>query len=133
MVTPAEPQQQYFYGTGRRKSAIAKVRIYPDDGTAIIVNDKPMEEYFNWLPWQSTIREPFTASGTVGRFRVMAKVTGGGVNAWHLPRPGGLRRQPEAQPAPRRFHHPRRPGQGKQEVRPETRPPRPAVHQAVIA
>ena len=81
MVTQAEPQAQYFYGTGRRKSAIAKMRIYPDDGTAIIVNDKPMEEYFNWLPWQSTVREPFATSGTVGRFRVMAKVTGGGVNA----------------------------------------------------
>ena len=81
MVTQVEPQPQYFYGTGRRKSAIAKVRIYPDDGTAIIVNDKPMEEYFNWLPWQSTVREPFATSGTVGRFRVMAKVTGGGVNA----------------------------------------------------
>lgn len=81
MVTQAEPQSQYFYGTGRRKSAIAKVRIYPDDGTAIIVNDKPMEEYFNWLPWQSTVREPFATSGTVGRFRVMAKVSGGGVNA----------------------------------------------------
>ena len=81
MVTQVEPQPQYFYGTGRRKSAIAKVRIYPDDGTAIIVNDKPMEEYFNWLPWQSTVREPFATSGTVGRFRVMAKVAGGGVNA----------------------------------------------------
>ena len=82
MVTQAEPQQQqYFYGTGRRKRAIAKVRLYPDDGTAIIVNDKPMEEYFNWLPWQSTVREPFATSGTVGRFRVQAQVTGGGVNA----------------------------------------------------
>jgi small subunit ribosomal protein S9 len=81
MVTQVEPQPQYFYGTGRRKCAIAKVRIYPDDGTAIIVNDKPMEEYFNWLPWQSTVREPFATSGTVGRFRVMAKVYGGGVNA----------------------------------------------------
>lgn len=81
MVTPTEQQPQYFYGTGRRKRAIAKVRIYPDDGTAIIVNDKPMEEYFNWLPWQSTVREPFATSGTVGRFRVMAQVSGGGVNA----------------------------------------------------
>ena len=81
MVTQVEPQPQYFYGTGRRKCAIAKVRIYPDDGTAVIVNDKPMEEYFNWLPWQSTVREPFATSGTVGRFRVMAKVYGGGVNA----------------------------------------------------
>jgi small subunit ribosomal protein S9 len=81
MVVSAEPQQQYFYGTGKRKSAIAKVRLYPDDGTAIIVNGKPMEEYFNWLPWQSTVKEPFVVSETVGRFRVMAQVSGGGVNA----------------------------------------------------
>ena len=81
MTLQAEPQQQYFYGTGRRKSAIAKVRLYPDDGTAIIVNDKPMEEYFNWLPWQSTIREAFAISGTTGRFRVQVQVKGGGVNA----------------------------------------------------
>ena len=81
MVMQAEPQQQYFYGTGRRKRAIAKVRLYPDDGTAIIVNGKPMEEYFNWAPWQSTVREPFMVSGTEGRFRVMAQVLGGGVNA----------------------------------------------------
>ena len=80
MVLQTETQQ-YFYATGRRKSAIAKVRLYPDDGTAIIINDKPMEEYFNWLPWQSTIREAFTISGTVGRFRVQAQVKGGGVNA----------------------------------------------------
>lgn len=80
MVLQTEPQQ-YFYGTGRRKSAIAKVRLYPDDGTAIIVNDKLMEEYFNWLPWQSTIRDAFAVSGTVGRFRVQAQVKGGGVNA----------------------------------------------------
>ena len=81
MVTQAEPQQQYFYGTGRRKRAIAKVRLYPDDGTAIIVNDQPMENYFNWLPWQSTVREPFATSGMVGRFRVQVQVSGGGVNA----------------------------------------------------
>ncbi len=81
MVVSAEPQQQYFYGTGKRKSAIAKVRLYPDDGTAIIVNGKPMEEYFNWLPWQSKVKEPFVVSETVGRFRVMAQVSGGGVNA----------------------------------------------------
>ena len=83
MVMQAEPQQQqYFYGTGRRKRAIAKVRLYPEAGPAIIiVNGKPMEEYFNWLPWQSTVREAFVISETVGRFRVMAQVVGGGVNA----------------------------------------------------
>ncbi|CAI8011036.1 30S ribosomal protein S9 [Geodia barretti] len=40
-----------------------------------------MEEYFNWLPWQSKVKEPFVVSETVGRFRVMAQVSGGGVNA----------------------------------------------------
>ncbi len=81
MQAEQPPQQRYFYGTGRRKRAIAKVRLYPDDGRAIIVNGKPMEEYFNWLPWQSTVREPFAVSGTAGQFRVMAQVLGGGVNA----------------------------------------------------
>ena len=80
-MTLQPEQQQYYYGTGRRKSAIAKVRLYPDDGTAIIVNDKPMEGYFNWLPWQATIRDAFAVTGTVGRFRVQAQVSGGGVNA----------------------------------------------------
>jgi small subunit ribosomal protein S9 len=80
-VVQTETQTPYIYSTGKRKSAIAKVRLYPDDGTAIIVNGKPMEEYFNWLPWQATIREAFVTSDTVGRFRVMAQVIGGGVNA----------------------------------------------------
>ncbi len=80
-MVQTETQTPYIYSTGKRKSAIAKVRLYPDDGTAIIVNGKPMEEYFNWLPWQATIREAFVTSDTVGRFRVMAQVIGGGVNA----------------------------------------------------
>ena len=76
-----DTQQQYFYGTGKRKTAIAKVRLYPDDGGPILVNGKTMEEYFNWEPWQNTIIEPFRVSDTRGRFRVIVKVIGGGVNA----------------------------------------------------
>ncbi len=76
-----DTQQQYFYGTGKRKTAIAKVRLYPDDGGPILVNGKTMEEYFNWEPWQKTIIEPFRVSDTRGRFRVIVKVIGGGVNA----------------------------------------------------
>ena len=76
----AESQQEYYYGTGKRKSAIAKVRLYLDDGGQIIVNGKTMEEFFNWSPWQLEITEPFRATDTVNRFRVVARVLGGGVH-----------------------------------------------------
>ena len=77
----AESQQEYYYGTGKRKTAIAKVRLYLDDGGPIIVNGKTMEEFFNWNPWQLEITEPFRATDTVNRFRVVARVLGGGVHA----------------------------------------------------
>ena len=77
----SESQQEYYYGTGKRKTAIAKVRLYLDDGGPIIVNGKTMEEFFNWNPWQLEILEPFRATDTVNRFRVSARVLGGGVHA----------------------------------------------------
>ena len=77
----AESQQEYYYGTGKRKTAIAKVRLYLDDGGPIIVNGKTMEEFFNWNPWQLEITEPFRTTDTVNRFRVNARVLGGGVHA----------------------------------------------------
>jgi small subunit ribosomal protein S9 len=80
-LVQADTQQQYFYGTGKRKTAIAKVRLYPDDNGPVLVNGKPMEEYFNWEPWQVAINEPFQATNTSRRFRVVARVLGGGVRA----------------------------------------------------
>jgi small subunit ribosomal protein S9 len=56
------------------------VRLYLDDGGLIIVNGKPMEEYFGWTTWQGIINDAFRISDTVNRFRVVAKVEGGGVN-----------------------------------------------------
>jgi len=80
-LVQSESQQEYYYGTGKRKTAIAKVRLYLDDGGPIIVNGKTMEEFFNWNPWQLEILEPFRATDTVNRFRVNARVLGGGVHA----------------------------------------------------
>ena len=80
-MAQAATQQEYYYGTGKRKTAIAKVRLYLDNGGPVLVNGKPMEEYFNWEPWQSTIAEPFKAAEVTGRFRVTATVVGGGVHA----------------------------------------------------
>ena len=68
----------YYYGTGRRKTAVARVRLYMDSGP-IIVNGRPVEEAFPWDAWLQQVNEPFRVTDTVGRFRVVAKITGGGV------------------------------------------------------
>ncbi len=80
-MVQASAQQEYFYGTGKRKTSIAKVRLYLDDGGPILVNGKPMDEYFNWQPWQRVITEPFQVSETSNRFRVVVRVQGGGVHS----------------------------------------------------
>ncbi len=70
--------QQYYYATGRRKTAVALVRLFMESGP-ILVNGKPMEEAFPWNTWQSHITEPFKVTNTGNQFRVVAKVTGGGL------------------------------------------------------
>jgi small subunit ribosomal protein S9 len=70
----------YYYAVGKRKNAVAVVRLYTDSGP-IIVNGKLMEEAFPWYSWQQTVNEPFVATETVGQFRIIAKVKGGGVVA----------------------------------------------------
>ena len=71
-------QQRYYYGTGRRKTAVARVRLYSEKGP-IIVNGKPMEDVFAWPTWQGIITQPFLVTETGGKFRIVAKVSGGGV------------------------------------------------------
>lgn len=80
-MVQSETQQRYHYGTGKRKCAIARVRLYADDPGPVIVNGKPLDEYFNWEPWQLILNQAFQVTDTVNRFRVVAKVSGGGVNA----------------------------------------------------
>ena len=71
-------QQQYYYGTGRRKTSVARVRLYMESGP-IVVNGKPIEEVFGWDAWQKLIGEPFKVTDTGSQFRVVAKVSGGGI------------------------------------------------------
>ncbi len=72
------PEQNYYYGTGRRKTSVARVRVYMENGP-VIINGKPMEDVFNWNAWQDAIMEPLKITETAGQFRVVAKVSGGGV------------------------------------------------------
>ena len=74
---------EYYYGTGKRKCAIARVRLYPNGSGAIVVNGKPMEEALPWLDWQRRVLSPFVVTqNTEGRFNVVAKIEGGGISAW---------------------------------------------------
>ncbi len=79
--TRALPQGKYFYGTGRRKTAIARVRLYAGNG-AIHVNGKPFMEVFPWLPLQLRVRQPLQQVEATDKFDVWVKVGGGGINAW---------------------------------------------------
>ncbi len=66
-----------FYGTGKRKNAIARVWITPGTGN-ITVNDKPLEEYFGRITLQQLAREPFTKTTAGANFDVKATAHGGG-------------------------------------------------------
>ena len=81
-------QQQYYYGTGKRKTAIAKVRLYAQTGSTDVgtvgqfrINGKPLEEVFPWAAWQNNVKEPLKVTESLERFSVVASVSGGGVSA----------------------------------------------------
>lgn len=70
--------QQYYAAVGRRKSAVARVRLVPGTGE-IVVNGKPADEYFGTDAWTTQIREPLHAVNQLGRFNADVKVLGGGL------------------------------------------------------
>ncbi|MBE0502536.1 MAG: 30S ribosomal protein S9 [Desulfuromonadales bacterium] len=69
--------EQKFYATGKRKTSIARVWIKPGTG-AIIVNTRPVEEYFGRETSQMVVRQPLELTDNIGKFDVVATVLGGG-------------------------------------------------------
>lgn len=69
--------QVQYYGTGRRKSSIARVRLVPGDGT-ILINQRPCDEYFGKKTLEMIVKQPLVVTETGSRFDVIAKVEGGG-------------------------------------------------------
>lgn len=69
---------RYYYGTGRRKEAVAQVRLYPGTGS-MVVNGKPAEQYFSREVDLFQARGPLQATGMAERFSIMVRVAGGGV------------------------------------------------------
>ena len=73
-------QQNYYYGTGKRKTAIAQVRIYPGQGQ-ITINEKQIGEVFPLPALQSVILEPMKLTSMGNKFNIVAKVHGGGITS----------------------------------------------------
>ena len=71
--------KNFFYGTGRRKSSIARVRLLNGNGK-ITINGKDMEEYFGVDTLKVIVKQPLVATNTLDKYDVVAKVTGGGIS-----------------------------------------------------
>ena len=76
MYTSAKP---YFYGTGRRKKSVARVRLYPGTGV-ITINGKNIDEYFGLETLKLIVNQPLEVTETIGKFDIVANVVGGGIS-----------------------------------------------------
>lgn len=68
----------YFYGTGRRKKSVARVRVYPGTGK-ITINDRSIDDYFGLETLKLIVRLPLALTGTTEKFDIVCRVNGGGV------------------------------------------------------
>lgn len=78
--------QAVYYGTGRRKRAVARVWLKPGTGR-VVVNDQPLDRYFSRAFWKALVSQPLKAVGAEGKFDVYANVSGGG----HTGQAGAIR------------------------------------------
>ena len=75
-----QSKKPYLYGTGRRKSSVARVHLFPNGTGSITINGRDIEEYFGLDTLKMVVRQPLEATGTVGKVDIVATVTGGGVS-----------------------------------------------------
>ena len=72
------PKKAYFYGTGRRKSSIARVRLIPGGTGVITVNNRTLDNYFGMETLKYIVKQPIETVGVAEKFDVEVKVQGGG-------------------------------------------------------
>lgn len=73
-----ESKQPYFYGTGRRKHSVARVRVYEGTGK-ITINGRDIDDYFGLETLKLIVRQPFAVTDTMDKYDIVCTVTGGGV------------------------------------------------------
>ena len=76
-----QSKKPYLYGTGRRKSSVARVHLFPNGTGSITINGRDIDEYFGLETLKMVVRQPLEATGNTGKMDVVATVTGGGVLA----------------------------------------------------
>ena len=74
-----ESKKQYQYGTGRRKSSVARVRVYEGGTGSIIINGRDIDDYFGLETLKLIVRQPLVATETDQKFDIVCRVAGGGV------------------------------------------------------
>ena len=72
-------KKPYFYGTGRRKSSVARVHLFQNGTGAITINGRDIDEYFGLETLKLLVRQPLVATEQLGKVDIVATVTGGGV------------------------------------------------------
>ncbi len=72
-------KKPYHYGTGRRKSSVARVRLFPNGTGTITINGRDIDDYFGLETLKLIVRQPLDATDTLGKVDIVATVTGGGV------------------------------------------------------
>ena len=73
-----ESKNPFYYGTGRRKHSVARVRVYEGTGK-ITINGRDIDDYFGLETLKLIVRQPFAVTNTEGKFDIVCTVTGGGV------------------------------------------------------
>ena len=74
-----QAEKTFFYGTGRRKKSIARVRLLSGNGK-ITVNGEDLDKYFGVETLKVIVKQPLVATNTLDKYNVVAKVTGGGIS-----------------------------------------------------
>ena len=120
----------YFYGTGRRKSSVARVRLFPGTGN-ITINGQDIDKYFGLETLKLIINQPFDVTDTRGKFDIVANVNGGRDPSRRVPRSAPCGRQLPCASQEGRVPHPRPSYEGAQEVRSQGGSPRKPVLQEI--
>ena len=74
-----ESKKKYFYGTGRRKSSVARVRVYENGTGSITINGRDIDEYFGLETLKLVVRQPLATTDMLGKVDIVCTVQGGGV------------------------------------------------------
>ena len=75
-----ESKKKYFYGTGRRKSSVARVRVYENGTGSITINGRDIDEYFGLETLKLIVRQPLVTTDLLGKVDIVVSVAGGGVS-----------------------------------------------------